>query len=68
MNFLQRLRLRLLGWPAESGTGPEQVQPRGPEELDTDASVPVAFDQVERLNGSGASLETLLEMNRVQRW
>ena len=37
------------------------------QDADTSAT-PVAFDQVERLNGSGASLETLLEMNRVQGW
>ena len=30
--------------------------------------MPVAFDEIERLSGSGASLETLLEMNRVQGW
>jgi hypothetical protein len=69
MNFLQRLRLRLPGWPAEKDIGPERVQPREPEEYDTVAGVPpVAFDQVEHPDGSGPSLDTLLEMNRVQGW
>lgn len=64
MSFLQRLRLRLLGWPADHASGPHREH----EEHDPSAAVPVVFDQVERLNGSGASLETLLEMNRVQGW
>jgi hypothetical protein len=68
MNFLQRLRLRLLGWPADSNTEPQRAHPQGPDEQDASASVPVAFDQVERPDGSGASLDTLLEMNRVQGW
>ena len=66
MNFLHRLRQRLTGRLAQSTAGPER-----PQISDQDADIsaaPVAFDQVERLNGSGASLETLLEMNRVQGW
>ena len=66
MNFLHRLRQRLSGQLAQSNAGPERPQI---SEQDTHTSAaPVAFDQVERLNGSGASLETLLEMNRVQGW
>ena len=67
MNFLQRLRLHLLGWPADYGTEPQREQSPERKEHDTDAGAPAALDQVERLNGS-ASLETLLEMNRVQGW
>jgi hypothetical protein len=64
MNFLHRVRQHLMGRLAQSTAGPEQIS-----EHDADTTVaPVAFDQVERLNGAGASLETLLEMNRVQGW
>ena len=69
MNFLHLLRQYLAGRHAPSTAGLEAPLLSEPEEHDADASVaPVAFDQVERLNGSGASLETLLEMNRVQGW
>jgi hypothetical protein len=64
MNFLHRLRQHLMGRLAQSTAGPEQVS----EQDITNSAAPVAFDQVERLNGSGASLETVLEMNRVQGW
>jgi hypothetical protein len=67
MNFLHRLRQHLTGRLAQGTV----VVPERPQlsEQDADTSAePVAFDQVERLNGSGASLETLLEMNRVQGW
>jgi hypothetical protein len=67
MNFLHRLRQCLTGRLAQ-GTVVVPERPQLSEQgADTSAS-PVAFDQVERLNGSGASLETLLEMNRVQGW
>jgi hypothetical protein len=66
MNFLHRLRQRLTGRRAPRATGPER--PRIREHAADTGATPVAFDQVERLNGSGASLETLLEMNRVQGW
>jgi len=69
MNFLQRLRMRLTGRAAMSSAGLQRLPANGHEEHDADTNVPaVAFDQVERLSGSGASLETLLEMNRVQGW
>ncbi len=66
MNFLHRLRQHLTGRLAHGTVAPERPQ-LSEQDADTSAE-PVAFDQVERLNGSGASLETLLEMNRVQGW
>jgi len=66
MNFLHRLRQHLTGLPAPV-TAPSE-QPQDTEQLPNPGAEPVAFDQVERLTGSGASLETLLEMNRVQGW
>lgn len=66
MNFLHRLRQRLTGQIEQSTVGPALPEV---SEQDADTSeTQVAFDQVERLSGSGASLETLLEMNRVQGW
>ncbi len=66
MNFLNRLRQRLTGRVAQGAAGPER--PQLSEQDAGDSAAPAVFDQVERLNGSGASLETLLEMNRVQGW
>jgi hypothetical protein len=67
MKLLHRLQRRF-------GRGPAQVlgglqPPLQHEGHDADGAVPpVPFDQIERLSDSGASLETLLELNRVQGW
>jgi hypothetical protein len=69
MKFLHRLRQRLAGRLVQSNPSLERPPLSEHEEQGADSNVaPVAFDQVERLSGSGASLETLLEMNRVQGW
>jgi hypothetical protein len=67
MNFLHRLRQYLAGRSAAGLEASLLSEPEKHDDADTGVA-PVAFDQVERLNGSGASLETLLEMNRVQGW
>jgi len=66
MNFLHRLRQHLTRVPIPATTVAEV--PQTTEQQPNPGGEPVAFDQVERLTGSGASLETLLEMNRVQGW
>lgn len=70
MNLIHGLRRRLARRRARRGSGPRRLllgRPNRREPAAADAA-PVAFDQVERLTDSGASLESLLEMNRVQGW
>jgi hypothetical protein len=69
MNFLHSLHRHLARRPGKRTGGLRRLWGRQHERRDTDAdAAPVPFDQVERLNDSGASLESLLEMNRVQGW
>jgi hypothetical protein len=70
MNFIYGLHRRLARRPGQRAGGLRRLWSRKHDQhgAGANATAPVPFDQVERLNDAGASLESLLEMNRVQGW
>ena len=66
MNFLHRLRQHLTGRLPQSTVGPERR--RSATRTQTSARHRLRSTRSSASMGSGASLETLLEMNRVQGW
>jgi hypothetical protein len=69
MNLIHGLRRRLRRRRAQRAGGLRRLLLGRREKGEPAAeAAPVAFDQVERLNDSGASLASLLEMNRMRGW
>jgi hypothetical protein len=69
MNLIHGLHRRLERRREQRAGGLRRLLLGRRERHEASANVaPVPFDQVERLNDSGASLESLLEMSRMRGW